>query len=722
MASQLILQPNSPVAVPGKGTLVFVPDPLISASAAAAPVAVPVSFGSPYTNTTGLLFHTHYQVSNTVGGVGNGPADQVAGYVAEQQEDLALGIKVWDCDFGSLSPQYQGNLALIYQAATKTGMKIMLVPDMSGGIGEDAASISALADLFLQYAANPATLTWPDPLTKTPRPCLSMYAGDGGGPTVVKSVYGPMLAKIRAAGFNVFFVPGWSDPAELSAVGADGGWTFANTTPIGVNASLPGIEALGAAVQATKTAAGAPLLFMMPIFPAGYWDAGGRNGRFYNEFGGFRTLAAQTSSLVNTVKPQWAIFIGKNDVNEGSPYSSLARTSTWNGLPFYGVPDFYQVQDGLQRAMRYCVQWGETGQLPLIQADTLSISSRVQLAAASLHPTNDPLGGVGFVQGLAGDAPGLQDEINVRAELTKAAFVRVTGCGSLPDQFAAAGVTDLVFRPTQAGVPLASIVRQGQVTRQVQGHAIAGAAALANVNPASFVSVPGIKFTLSATVPPGFNLDHAALMCRSTSTAYKAMGVCNAAAYDLSTGSPVLFAQNTLNVPATGQAIDQVTPPGADALSQYDLGYGLGQILLSADPLDSTQPPLAYPGSNSNNCLYDFAAKPLPSAHVRVHCRVVSTNADPSADGQGGCGFVVRTNANPYFGIGVWTYIEKYAGVDTFYIKAENNISQDAFTSGAAVLASLPVNTLAPGEWYDVDLEVNGTALTATATPSNQQN
>ena len=696
--------------------------------------APPVAFGQAYTDTTGRIVVAHYVVSQSVGGVGHSAADVVAGYEAEMREDVAMGIDGWVLDYGATGGQYPGDIDSIYQAAhaltptlssipNPAGIKQFVLtecPDMSGGIPETPASLAAVGTLFAKYASDPATLTIQG------RPVLSMYAGDGGGASVVGPVYNPMLAEIRAGSLgypaaNVFFLPMWADVGELAAVDAGGGSAFPpGTAPLGAQSPIASVEALGAAVQAAKTAAGAPLVFMQPLFPGRYSNADGTQGHFYNEYGGDRSDDAEWASVLNTVHPAITELLTQNDIAE-SAVTSLTATSTWQGLYNVGVPDYWQLQPGLQRGIAYNVQSYKTGQRPIITQDTLCIFNRTQTAAASYAATADPHPGISYVTGILGEPTGLLDEINTRIELTRTATIELSGVGPTQAVVEPAGISHPVFFFTQAGTPVLTERVQGQVVRQVTGHPIAGTATLVNLNVASRTSVPGVSFTVSAPIPtPALPVDRAGIIVRSTNTSYRALGACNFSATDLTPATPVVFAQSTLQDPAAlngtllQSKLANSTVAGQDVLGQYN---GYAYIGLYQNPLNVAQS-LAYVQYPANIDAANRVNKPLPSAHVKVSVRAIYTKADN--DGIVGPALVCSTG-DTYDGRGYYAQLEVYAGAWSLNIKAVTNFNSDVNSAGPVTLASIGVNSLALGEWYDVSLTTDGTTLSATATPSNQQ-
>ncbi len=723
--------------------------------------APPVAFGQPYassyTDDTHLVI-AHYQVSNTLQGVqgnpgtNNGVSGTVAGYLADIQEAAAVGIDGFALDAGDISSyRYLQNIANMFTAADQynaaqknpdgtyknnghgvTRFRLMLLPDFSG-VGEDAASLTALAHLFVQCAAHPSCFTYQG------RPVLGTYTGDGSGPgqtgaQAVAAVYPSLLSQIRAQAVNVLFWPGWfgtgeSTPAEeCLAAGAEGNWTFVGGSALASNGFLPSQEAQAASVQSARTPAGNPLLWMQAIVPSGYWDGNGRNGRFYWEFGGGRALAAQWLSAINVQHPAVVQLITWNDAGEGSYLTrsaALAYLNNGQHWPYVTngfVQDWYQDTSGIQAELAYFIQWYKTGQQPGVASDTLIAYNRPQLTAASYAPANDPLGKLGSVYGILGDPAGLQDAVNVTVFAKASCMVSVSGVGPVNPQFAPAGISHLVFAVTQAGTPQVVLTRAAQVVRQVTGHAIAQAATLVDVNVASVPSVPGIKFTLSVPRPAGLAVDRVGLMCRANAAGSKALGVRSLAATDMAASPPAVFAQASLNNPAAvGKTLDLATAAGDDALGQYTYGYGNGLLVMYADPLDASQPPLAYITSTANNNLvYDVPGKPIPSRHTLLSCQIVCTNI--SQEGQAGVAMV--SSANGYSGKGVFAYVEETGtgGNPVLTIKYEDNILSDTNSTGPTVLGTLTINQMSPGEVADLTLEDDGQALTATVTPGNQQN
>ncbi len=720
--------------------------------AALTPTTWPGTYANPHTDDTHLVF-VHYQLSNYLEGnqqQNGGFSGTVAGYLKDIQEAAAAGKDGFALDAGSITDGgYLGSFANMFTAADQydaaqkspdgtyknngsgvTRFRLMFLPDYSS-VGEDAASVTTLADLFVQYAHRPSMFTFQG------RPVLGTYVGDGAaagqnGAQAVAGVYPALLSQIRAQGVNVLFWPGWfgtggSTPAqECLAAGAEGNWTFVGGSPLQASSFLPSQEVQAASVKSTLTPAGKPLLWMQTIVPSGYWDGNGRNGRFYSEFGGFRAGGASWMSALLTQHPDEVQEETWNDAGEGSYETRSAATAYlpghWGYVTNGFVPGWYQDTSGMLTEDAYYIQWYKTGVQPLITSDTLIVYNRPQLAAASLAPTSDPLGGIGAVYGILGDPPGLQDAVNATVFSTGFRLLQLSGVGPVQMRSIQPGINHVVFTGVQAGTPLLSLLKGTQVVRQVQGCPIAATAALADVNTYSAASVPGVKFTLAVPRPAGLTLDRVGIMCRSTQTSYRALGVRNLVASDVSGATPVPFLKASLNNPAAiGKTLDLATLPGDDALAQYDYGYGHGALSLQADPLDASQPPLAYIADAANsNCIYDVSGKPIPSKHIIAQCTFVSTDNNPSTDGQAGVA-LVSSQVNTYFGSGILAFVQKYGSAYTLTIKDEDNLLSDTLSTGPNILGSITINAMSPGEVSTLTLEDDGQALTATVTPGNQQ-
>ena len=225
--------------------------------------------------------------------------------------------------------------------------------------------------------------------------------------------------------------------------------------------------------------------------------------------------------------------------------------------------------------------------------------------------------------------------------------------------------------------------------------------------------------------PATFGLDSAAIVCRSANAANHTLGVKNLKATDLTPSTPGVFAKASLNDPAhIGQPLQSVSVAGDDPLVVYENAFSPNQCSLLADPLDATQPPMAFGNASNVYQTYFIPSKPLPSTHIRLEGDVVCVSTDTMTDTESGIALVSSTApSGHYFGVGVLFCIHQAGGAVTLEARADDNLLSDTNSQGAATLGTLPLNTFAPGESYHLSVEVDLAAHTAvvTATPSNQQ-
>ncbi len=709
----------------------------------------PTTFGQPWANPrtdgSGLVFaHSVLAPFNGATNGPNGAYGAASGWRQTIQELKLYSVDGIAADMFTATAIEKDNLTTLFQAADQENAActvsgtipnnghgvskfyILPTPDFST-IPESTASMTALAQLLVPFLADPACATYEG------HPVLSCYEGDGGGAAICAQVYLPFLAQInvglKALGKpSVQFLPGWGGASgstaaqEITAAGAIGAWKFADpTTPLGLSSPLPAQESLAASVQASFSASGKPGLWMQSFYPLGYWKALGTtaaSGKSYNEYRGMQALAVNMASAIFAQHPYWMELLTLDDAGEGTAFGSDAASEYlpghWDEIPPTNTPDFYQSNAGLHVAMEYYIQWYKTGVQPRIGGDTLIVSNLTQLAVAASAPSSDPTGPLTQVSGAAGDSPGLQNHVDVMALLTSSGQVQVSGVTPVPTVLpVSAGVSQLVFPVTQAGTPLVELLKNGQVRRQVTGHAIAASTTLVNLNPASYASVAGTSFTLKSTTT--LPVDSPGILVRGTAGS-SPLAVSNLVCTNLSGKSSVVIAQNDLHGIA-GQSLSAYTPARGSALS-IGKNNASSYAVFAKDATGTGLPTVAVPGYANTDNPYYTAAKQTSSTHWKVTCRVKRISPDP--DGEAGAAMVCSTGGpagNDYFGAEAVATIAVNGSITTFNVANITPISSDRRISQVSV----PVNSLTPGKWYTVTLEYNKGALTATAVPSNQQ-
>lgn len=725
---------------------------------ALSPVLWPGNYANPRTDGSGLIFA--HSIGAPFNGAINGPNGaygMASGWRQTLQGLKSYGVDGIAEDMFTAGPLEKDNLTTLFQAANQENAAslvngvipsnghgvskcyILPTPDFST-IPEDSATMSALATLLIPFLADPACATYQG------HPVLSTYTGDGGGVPAVTAVFAPLLAQINAGLHalgkpSVSFLPGWGGSggyaaaAEIAAVpGSIGAWQFNNpVTPLGLSSPLPAQESLAASVQAATLPSGKAALWMQGVWPLGYWKALGHTpaeGKLYNEMHGMQGLAVNMASAISVQRPFWLEALTLDDLQEGGAFGSDGASEYlpghWNQIYPTSTPDFYQANAGLHTAMDFYFEWWRTGHQPVITSDTLIVSNRTQLAAASYAPASDPTGPLTSFNGAASDPGALTDTVDVMTLLTATGQVEVSGVTPSPTLLPApAGISQLTFPVTQAGTPVVTLLKNGQVRRQVTGHPIAAAAALVNMNPASYASVPGISFTLagSTTIP----VDSAGILVRGTSGS-SPLAVFGLVATDESVSPPVVITQNDLHGPA-GTEISRYIPALGDALS-VGRNSASSYAVFTNDPTEAGASPgtgtapgaglpaVVVPGYANNDNPYYALGKQTASVHWKVTCQVKRITNDPS--GEAGPAMVSSTGhpqPSDYQGAEVAATISVYGAATAFNLSNIAPVSGDVRTSRISV----PLNSLALGEVDTVTIENNNGALTATCVPGNQQ-
>ena len=472
-------------------------------------------FGQPYVNTTGHQVYFHYQLAgHEYGTIPSGGYSSQAAYLQDITEAASLGADGFSIDVQSLDQGNQDELTRFYAAANQYNT---LHPAPSGSDGAGAVNpaftlfitldcstpgIEAptpLATVFLRFALDPAYTRVKDAAGNL-RPRFSTYAGAGGtGWADCRKLWNITLADIRAGRINPFFVPGFEQdpqvpggPAPTDAqwiqgllVGlADGCWEFANNyPPLGIApgpSPIPGEEAKSAAVQAAG-------LYREASIRNQAWASGSNTPRFYNEYCGGEGLDAWWTSVITVQNPRSVQILTWNDYDETSWTTNADEgpSGAWPYLYHSSVSGFYPSRLGLQADYKYYIQWYKTGQKPTIANDMLVAMYRVQTAAASTHPTADPLGGIVYSIDDTGGGPNMShapDVIWLDCFLTQSATIILTQDGGYAVQRNVPAGHSHLRLPFRAGSVTLSAVRDGQTALTLTGRTIAGSGALANAN------------------------------------------------------------------------------------------------------------------------------------------------------------------------------------------------------------------------------------------------
>ena len=464
-------------------------------------------FGQPYVNTTGHQVYFHYQGSCHVSGtIPAGGYSSQAAYLADITEAASLGADGFSIDLGNLDTPTLDEMSRFFAAANQydaahpapagavnPSFTLFITLDCSTpGIDQGAAAA------FLRYALDPAYTRVKD-TTGNFRPRFSTYAGAGGSWADVKPRWERVLSSIKAGGVNSFFIPGFEQSPAVPGgqaptdaqwihgllVGlADGCWEFANNyPPLGIApwpSPIPGEEAKSAAVQTAG-------LYREASIRNQAWASGSNTPRFYNEYCGGEGLDAWWTSIITVQDPPSVQILTWNDYDETSWTSNMnaGPTGVWPYLQHSSAPGFYPSRLGLQEDYKYYIQWYKTGQKPTIANDMLVAMYRVQTAAASTHPTADPLGGIVYSIDDTGGGPNMShapDVIWLDCFLTQSATIILTQDGGYAVQRNVPAGHSHLRLPFRAGSVTLSAVRDGQTALTLTGRTIAGSGALANAN------------------------------------------------------------------------------------------------------------------------------------------------------------------------------------------------------------------------------------------------
>ena len=153
-----------------------------------------------------LVFAHYVMAARDYGG-------SVAGYEHDIQDAQAAGVDGFALNCGAWNAaNYKADTASMFQAAhaLNSGFKLFFSGDMS------SLSTAELQQMVKAYANDPSYFHYQS------RPVVSTWAGDGGGASAIQSNWlNGFLTPMRAAGYNIFFVPQFSDGnAPTTADGA----------------------------------------------------------------------------------------------------------------------------------------------------------------------------------------------------------------------------------------------------------------------------------------------------------------------------------------------------------------------------------------------------------------------------------------------------------------------------------------------------------------------
>lgn len=322
----------------------------------------------------------------------------VEAYVQDIRIAQAMGVDGFALNAGGWSDNYRMAAAHMFEAAERlgTGFQLFFSADMCCKL-----TAADILDMVETYGKRP------NYFRRHGRPVLSTYAGEGAPPGFWQK---QVLAPLRAAGFDVFFVPafhavtaGARPENEVAFWGklVDGLFHFGpDRTPFGARSSVAVNEAYARAL----TAAGK--LFMAGYYPF-YWGSQQTTaGRRYYEYRGGLGTDAQWRSIITVQDPEWVEIVTWNDLNE----SYLIAPSDDPG-------NFYKPHLAFVALDKYYIRWFKSGARPRIVKDALFYFYRTH--GKNLVAAADPLGPVTRMYG------DVKDVLYVTVALTAPARLHV---------------------------------------------------------------------------------------------------------------------------------------------------------------------------------------------------------------------------------------------------------------------------------------------------------
>ena len=484
----------------------------MSAVSAQLKAAAPPVFGQPFTNQFSdasasgpHLFFFHYQTSGGDYGKSWNPAPFADGStspsVAQSTQDIDEAAS---CGADGFSMDLQGNTNA-YASATENmltaGDQWKPTP-AAAGVGVTGFH-SFLTFDFATFPEDPALITaWIVRAVKHPSYYkykgayfVSTYAGEGGGYAVVKSVWQPVLAALKAQGISIYFVPGFNptDAAGTYLAGNTAGYTAQAQgllAPLpaqgcwqyGLGLGLPllvGNSTVPAAQDLAQVTAASGLTFMATV--SFNYQGLDKPGRWYNEYNGGEVQDEEWRSILLAQKPLWVQGVTWNDFGEYSRWSSADEgpASPWPYLAHSSQAGYYLQTLGQQALLRYYIQWYKTGQQPGFASDHLFAFYRTQ--PALLDVPGDEANKPGYVttDSGAGAGPSLApDTFFLTTGLPAQRTLTVVNGGQTITRLVPAGLSFLRVGPFLPGSVKITLTKEdGTVTATLTGHDIASTAA-----------------------------------------------------------------------------------------------------------------------------------------------------------------------------------------------------------------------------------------------------
>ena len=426
----------------------------------------------------------HYMVANRDYG------GSVAGYERDIQDAQAAGIDGFALNIGWWSgANYKTDTASMFQAAHAlgSGFKLFFSVDEGGAnLTTNGIPASDILNMMQTYGNDPAYFHY------LGRPVLSTWGGEG--PTISVGLnfwQNQVLTPLRAAGYNVYFVPQFSAkyyasdwaaiyPNPTAQQISDGYQSFWKNLVDGefqVSCGPPTNPA-GPSQVIQQTYAQIMhqngKIFMSSVTPQ-YWGAiQNGDGRAYNEFTGGEGLAIQWNSILNVQKPDWVELFTWNDFDESTYFSPIDDVCKyWPYVTGHQTRDFYKSHAGELALTKYYIQWYKTGVKPAATNDKIYFFYRTQ--PMNMVAANDPRGPVSARNG------SVQDVIYVTAILRVAATLQVIS-GSSKMTFNLPAGNSNVRVPFKVGPQTLALIRSGRTLLTQQGEPVVGSAPAYNFN------------------------------------------------------------------------------------------------------------------------------------------------------------------------------------------------------------------------------------------------
>lgn len=303
----------------------------------------------------------------------------VAGYGRDIADAQAMDVNGFALNCGSWNGgNYKGDTESMFLAAEQNAaaqlvaakplppFKLFFSADMTG------LTYPEVVQMMTAYAARPNYYkkAVPNGAGGTDlRPFLSTWGGEGGTFQQIKDRWnGSVLAPLRAAGINPFFVPRFfltfdaGAVANLAAGFLDGAFVLAglgNLPPL--NGSGDTLAGASAQIAALKAAG----LYALGSITPQYWGSKQKtNGRAYYEFQGGEGLHLQYLAAILSGVDDLELFTW-NDFDEATYFSPIDDVNKYWPFLLVGAANYYKPRLGYKNEVPYFNAWFKSGALAL---------------------------------------------------------------------------------------------------------------------------------------------------------------------------------------------------------------------------------------------------------------------------------------------------------------------------------------------------------------------